>query len=160
MNLYDLVGNYKKVYEMDLDDETWQDTLESIDSAIEQKADGVMYVIRNLEVDVIGLKDEEKRLKSKREVAERKIKRLKQYLQENMEAVGKTKFKTQLFAYNIQNNPASLKLTDEKLIPEKYYTVETSRKYDNKAIKDDLKAGKVINGAELKTSQSLRIRHM
>lgn len=158
MNLYDLVGNYKKVYEMDLDDETWQDTLESIDSAIEQKSDGVMYVIRNLEVDVIGLKDEEKRLKSKREVAERKIKRLKQYLQENMEAVGKTKFKTQLFAYNIQNNPASLKLTDEKLIPEKYYTVETSRKYDNKAIKDDLKAGKVINGAELKTSQSLRIR--
>lgn len=158
MNLYDLVGNYKKVYEMDLDDETWQDTLESIDSAIEQKADGVMYVIRNLEVDVIGLKDEEKRLKSKREVAERKIKRLKQYLQENMEAVGKTKFKTQLFSYNIQNNPASLKLTDEKLIPEKYYTVETSRKYDNKAIKDDLKAGKVINGAELKTSQSLRIR--
>lgn len=158
MNLYDLVGNYKKVYEMDIDDETWQDTLESIDSAIEQKADGVMYVIRNLEVDVIGLKDEEKRLKSKREVAERKIKRLKQYLQENMEAVGKTKFKTQLFAYNIQNNPASLKLTDEKLIPEKYYTVETSRKYDNKAIKDDLKAGKVINGAELKTSQSLRIR--
>ena len=158
MNLYDLVGNYKKVYEMDLDDETWQDTLESIDSAIEQKADGVMYVIRNLEVDVIGLKDEEKRLKSKREVAERKIKRLKQYLQENMEAVGKTKFKTQLFAYNIQNNPASLKLTDEKLIPEKYYTVETSRKYDNKAIKDDLKAGKVINGAELRTSQSLRIR--
>ena len=158
MNLYDLVGNYKKVYEMDLDDETWQDTLESIDSAIEQKADGVMYVIRNLEVDVIGLKDEEKRLKSKREVAERKIKRLKQYLQENMEAVGKTKFKTQLFAYNIQNNPASLKLTDEKLIPQKYYTVETSRKYDNKAIKDDLKAGKVINGAELKTSQSLRIR--
>lgn len=158
MNLYDLVGNYKKVYEMDLDDETWQDTLESIDSAIEQKADGVMYVIRNLEVDVIGLKDEEKRLKGKREVAERKIKRLKQYLQENMEAVGKTKFKTQLFAYNIQNNPASLKLTDEKLIPEKYYTVETSRKYDNKAIKDDLKAGKVINGAELKTSQSLRIR--
>lgn len=158
MNLYDLVGNYKKVYEMDLDDETWQDTLESIDSAIEQKADGVMYVIRNLEVDVIGLKDEEKRLKSKREVAERKIKRLKQYLQENMEAVGKTRFKTQLFAYNIQNNPASLKLTDEKLIPEKYYTVETSRKYDNKAIKDDLKAGKVINGAELKTSQSLRIR--
>src|SRR5699024_8055775 len=144
MKLYDLVGNYKKVYEMDLDDETWQDTLESIDSAIEQKADGERDVIRNLEVDVIGMKDEEKRLKSKREVAERKIKRLKQYLQENMEAVGKTKFKTQLFAYNIQNNPASLKLTDEKLIPEKYYTVETSRKYDNKAIKDDLKAGKVI----------------
>ena len=158
MNLYDLVGNYKKVYEMDLDDETWQDTLESIDSAIEQKADGVMYVIRNLEVDVIGLKDEEARLKKKREVAERKIKRLKQYLQDNMETVGKTKFKTQLFSYNIQNNPASLKLTDEKLIPQKYYTVETSRKYDNKAIKDDLKAGKVINGAELKTSQSLRIR--
>ena len=158
MNLYDLTGNYKKVYEMDLDDETWQDTLESIDSAIEQKADGLMYVIRDLEVDVVGLKDEEARLKKKREVAERKIKRLKQYLQDNMETVGKTKFKTQLFSYNIQNNPASLKLTDEKLIPQKYYTVETSRKYDNKAIKDDLKAGKVINGAELKTSQSRRIR--
>ena len=158
MNLYDLTGNYKKVYEMDLDDETWQDTLESIDSAIEQKADGLMYVIRDLEVDVVGLKGEEARLKKKREVAERKIKRLKQYLQDNMETVGKTKFKTQLFSYNIQNNPASLKLTDEKLIPQKYYTVETSRKYDNKAIKDDLKAGKVINGAELKTSQSLRIR--
>lgn len=158
MNLYDLVGNYKKVYEMDLDDETWQDTLESIDSAIEQKADGIMYVIRDLEVDVIGLKDEEKRLKGKREVAENKIKRLKQYLQDNMESLGKTNFKTSLFSYRIQNNPASLKLTDEQLIPQKYYTVESVRKYDKQAIKDDLKAGQVINGAELKTSQSLRIR--
>ena len=158
MNLYELSDNYKRVYNMDIDDETWRDTLDSIDSEIENKADNITYVIRNLEADALAYKTEEQRFKDKRTSAEKRAKRLKQYLQDNMESLGKTNFKTQLFSYNVQRNAPSLQLTDEQLIPQKYYTVESVRKYDKQAIKDDLKAGQLINGAELKTSQSLRIR--
>ena len=157
-SLYDLSSNWQQVYDMDLDEDTWLDTLDAIHEDVKDKAENSGRLIRSWESDVKALKSEEERLAKKRKAIENRIKSLKGYLQDNMERMGEKKIKTDLFSFNIQNNPASLKLTDEKLIPEKYYTVETSRKYDNKAIKDDLKAGKVINGAELKTSQSLRIR--
>ena len=157
-SLYDLSSNWQQVYDMDLDEDTWLDTLDAIHEGVKDKAENSGRLIRSWESDAKALKSEEERLAKKRKAIEKRIKSLKGYLQDNMERMGEKKIKTDLFSFNIQNNPASLKLTDEKLIPEKYYTVETSRKYDNKAIKDDLKAGKVINGAELKTSQSLRIR--
>ena len=157
-SLYDLSSNWQQVYDMDLDEYTWLDTLDAIHEGVKDKAENSGRLIRSWESDAKALKSEEERLAKKRKAIENRIKSLKGYLQDNMERMGEKKIKTDLFSFNIQNNPASLKLTDEKLIPEKYYTVETSRKYDNKAIKDDLKAGKVINGAELKTSQSLRIR--
>ena len=157
-SLYDLTSNWQQVYDMDLDEDTWLDTLDAISEDVKDKAENSGRLIRSWESDAKALKNEEEHLANKRKAIENRIKSLKGYLQDNMERMGEKKIKTDLFSFNIQNNPASLKLTDEKLIPEKYYTVETSRKYDNKAIKDDLKAGKVINGAELKTSQSLRIR--
>ena len=158
MNLYDLTSNWQHVYEMDLDEDTWLDTLNSIDEEIDIKANNIGFLIQNLTADVEGYKREEKRLADKRRIAENKVKSLKSYLQENMERLDRKKVKTDLFSFNIQRNAPSLKLTDEQLIPQKYYTVESVRKYDKQAIKDDLKAGQVISGAELKTSQSLRIR--
>lgn len=157
MNLYDLGTNYQRVYEMgDIDEEAWTDTLNAINEAIEDKADNIARLIRSLEADAEAYKNEAERLTAKKRVAENKIKSLKVYLQDNMERLDKRKFKTELFNFNIQNNPASAEITSEDNIPEDYYTLE--KKFDKRRMAQDLKAGNQIAGAKLKQTQSLRIK--
>lgn len=158
MNLYDLTGNWQKVYDMDLDEETWFDTLTSIDEAIEDKAENIAKLIRSLDADVEAYNNEIKRLSDRKRVTENKIKSVKAYLQSNMEQLGKEKFKTELFSFGIQNNPASVDITNEQAIPVEFITVETVKKIDKRGLIQALKDGEDISGAELKQSRSLRIR--
>lgn len=158
MNLYDLTGNWQKVYDMDLDEETWFDTLTSIDEAIEDKAENIAKLIRSLDADVEAYNNEIKRLSDRKRVAENKIKSVKAYLQSNMEQLGKEKFKTELFSFGIQNNPASVDITNEQAIPVEFITVETVKKIDKRGLIQALKDGEDISGAALKQSRSLRIR--
>lgn len=158
MNLYDLTESWQKVYDMDLDEETWFDTLTSIDEAIEDKAENIAKLIRSLDSDVEAYGNEIKRLSDRKRVAENKIKSVKAYLQSNMEQLGKEKFKTELFSFGIQNNPAGVDITNEKVIPVEFITVETVKKVDKRELIKALKAGEEITGAELKQTRSLRIR--
>ena len=98
-----------------------KDTLDSINDALEDKADGYVAVIKSLETDNIAIDEEIKRLKQRKTSNENGIKRLKETLQQVMEETGKEKFKTALNSYSIANNPPSLDVTDESLIPKQYY---------------------------------------
>lgn len=157
-SLYELSNNWQQVYDMDLDEDTWLDTLDAINEDINIKVENSGRLYRSWESDAKALKSEEERLAKKRKAIENRMKSLKGYLQDNMERMKKNKIKTDLFSFNIQNNPAGTNIVDEKLIPSKYYETETVKKFDKRAMLDDLKAGQVIAGVELKQSQSLRIR--
>jgi similar to siphovirus gp157 len=142
---------------MDLDPEVMQDTLDSIEDAIENKAENIAKLIQNLNADVASFKAEEERLKGKRQTAERKIEWLKSYLENNMRLTGKTKFKSGMFNFAIQKNPASVNITDERIIPEDFLIPQLP-KIDKTSLKELLKNGVEIPGAELKQTESLRIR--
>lgn len=157
-SLYELSNNWQQVYDMDLDEDTWLDTLDAINEDINIKVENSGRLYRSWESDAKALKSEEERLAKKRKAIENRMKSLKGYLQDNMERMKKNKIKTDLFSFNIQNNPAGTNIVDEKLIPSKYYETETVKKFDKRAMLDDLKVGQVIAGVELKQSQSLRIR--
>lgn len=68
----------------------------------------------------------------------------------------KRKFKTNLFNFKFQKNPASLKVTSEEDIPESFFKIE--RKLDKVSLKKAIKDGQEIVGAELIQTESLRIR--
>ena len=157
MNLYELSQNYLAVQEMDLDEETMRDTLDSIEEAIEDKAENIAKWIRNLEADKKAFEEEEKRFKEKKQAADNRIKSLKQYLEDNMRLTGKTKFKAGFFSFSIQNNPPSVEVFDEALLP-KRFLIEQPPKIDRAGIKELLKAGEEVPGAELKQTEGLRIR--
>lgn len=157
MNLYELSQNYLAVQEMDLEPETLKDTLDSIEEAIEVKAENIAKWIRNLEADKKAFEEEEKRFKEKKQAAENRIKSLKQYLEDNMRLTGKTKFKAGFFSFSIQNNRPSVEVFDEALIP-KQFLIEQPVKIDRAGIAELLKAGEEVPGAELKHSSGLRIR--
>ena len=157
MNLYELSLAFQDVQNMDLDPEVMKDTLDSINDAIESKAENIAKLIRNLESDVSAYKEEEDRLKTKRQSTENKVKWLKTYLEDNMKLTGKTKFKSGMFNFSIQKNPASVNITDEKIIPGEFL-IQQQPKVDKTSIKEILKRGIEVPGAELKQTEGLRIR--
>lgn len=162
--LYELTDEYKMVLEMsedpDVDDQVLADTLEGIEGEIEYKADGYARVIREMEADARALKTEEERLSARRATIENRIKYLKARLQYAMLLVGKPKFKTELFSFNIQKNPAAVIIDTPDLdeIPAEYL-IQQPPKVDKQRIKEDLKAGADLLGiAHLEQTESLRIR--
>lgn len=157
MNLYELSVAFQEVQNMELDTEVMKDTLDSINDAIENKAENIAKLIRNLESDVSAYKEEEDRLKTKRQATENKVKWLKTYLEDNMKLTGKTKFKSGMFNFSIQKNPASVNITDERIIPEEFL-IQQPPKVDKTSLKEALKNGIEIPGAELKQTEGLRIR--
>lgn len=159
MNLYELTDSYLKVLELiEAGEENLDDTLESINDTIEVKAENYAKIIRNLEGNVNMLKAEIERLNSRKKSIEGNVDRLKENLKQSMILTGKEKIKTGLFNITVANNPVALNVFDESKIPENFFTYETIKKMDKSAIKDLLKAGQVIEGAELTQGKGLRIK--
>lgn len=159
-SLFDLSTDYQQLYDLiaeQEDEQILKDTLASINDAIEDKADGYVAVIKTLEGDNKAIDEEIKRLRQRKNSNQNGVKRLKESLQEVMEQTGKEKFKTALNSYSIANNPPSLDITDESLIPKQYY-IEQQPKLDKKELLKVVKDGLEIKGVELKQSRSLRVR--
>ncbi|HEM3441761.1 siphovirus Gp157 family protein [Streptococcus suis] len=157
-SIYELTGIFKQIAEMEgIDEETKLDTLESIDwtEQFEEKVENTVKVIKNKEADVDQLKEEIDRLTKRKKSIENDITRLKTGLQGAFEITGHEKVKTLLFTVSLANNQPSV-VVDEDLLPKKYF-IQTL-KPDKTAIKELLKAGKKVKGAELQESRSLRIR--
>ena len=92
MNLYELTGKYKELQMLaEEGQEGLDDTLESIDDAIEDKLKQYAKVIKNLESDVEAIKTEKKRLSDKQKVLENSISRLKDNAESSLKATGKSK---------------------------------------------------------------------
>lgn len=107
-SLYELTTDFLKVQDMIYDDnysaEAIQTTLECIDYEIEQKADNYAKLIKNINVDIEGLKKEIERLQSKKQALENKQKFLKDNLKMSMITLGKNKIKTNLFSFSIHKS--------------------------------------------------------
>ena len=164
MTLYELTEDYMNLLELaedpDIDEQAFTDTLEGIEGALEDKAEGYAKVIRTLEGDAAACDAESKRLRNKKQTIENNIKRMKAALQYSMQATGKTKFKTALFSFGIQKNPAAVVMDEAYIenIPERFL-VRKDPEINRKAIKDAINAGEDIGGiAHLESTESLRIR--
>lgn len=159
--LYELSATYEELmdylYDEEWDPEKLIDTLDGIEGEIEEKAENYAKIMKQMDLDIAGCKAEEARLATKRKSLENREERLKNALYEAMKAVGKPKFKTALFSFNIQKNPASLVIDKPDEIPEEFL-IPQAPKVDNVKIKDVLKTGEVLPYAHLVQGESLRIR--
>lgn len=156
MKLYELTGAFNQVADMleyDSENAAIIDTLESIDLAIEEKADGYAKLIRNQEASSKAFDEEIKWMRERKQAIDNNIKRMKLSLENAMVEIGKTKFKTDLFSFNIQKNQPSVVIIDETLVPDKFKKITID--FDKNAIK---KAEEDVPGVEIKQSESLRIR--
>lgn len=157
--LYALSQSYAQLLDMadQLDQEVFLDTLSAISEALEDKVEHTAKFIRCLESDMEALKAEEKRLADKRKVLENKVSSIKEYLQNEMEFAGLDKVKRATVTVSIQQNPPSVLVMDESLIPSKYM-VPVPPKLDKKAVIQDLKEGEEVPGCEIQQTRSIRIK--
>ncbi len=162
--LYELSEQYQILQEMaydpEVDEETLKDTMEGLWGEIEGKADGYARIIFSMKADIEILKKEEERLRLRRKSLENRSELLKNNLEANMRYIGKTKFRTALFSFNIQKNGGLQPLVIDGLIediPGKYLIAQEPVP-DNKAIRELLK-DKQVEWAHLEPQgESLRIR--
>ena len=140
--LYELVHEYeemeRQLTEVGLADvpEEILEEAQKVDFDFETKAENYAKMIRNLEADVYALKEEEERLKARRQTIEHNIGWLKLTLKEAMKATGKEKFTKGVFNFSIRKNggkqPVVLDV-DERELPDEL--VKITRKADNDAIR-------------------------
>ena len=154
--LYELTGQFLDVYNLELDEETKLDTLDSIDWEIEYetKVENYIKVMKNLEADVEARKNEIKRLMELNKADEKKKEHLKDTLSASMSLTGHERVDTPLFKVSFKKSQAVE--VDEAVLPE-YYKVATW-KADKKRLKEDLKKGLEIIGASLVEHKNLSIR--
>ena len=156
--LYELSEKYKGLLEVadQVDQEVFESTLESLDDAIEDKAESYAIIDKELEAQEDKFAKEIKRLQERKKAISNNRKRLKEDLLNGMKLTGKERFKTELFSFWIQKNPARLVIKDEKLIPKKYY-VKQADKLDTVSLKKDA-TNEEVSGVTIEQSEGVRFR--
>ena len=166
MTLYDITGEYLRLYEMadEMDvfefEEAFVDAMESLDGEFEAKAEGYGMIIKSLEADVEVIKAEERRLADRKRVITNNVTTMKKRLQDAMVLANKPKFKTALFSFSVQKNPKKVVMdeTDIGRIPLEYLSIQMPV-INKGAIKDALTEGVDLSGiAHFEQDESLRIR--
>lgn len=162
--LYQLSNNYLQALdfmtdpEFDLPLEAVNDTLEALSGELEDKAVNVAKFLRNMEALAEAIKSAEADMTKRRKTLESRVQWLKGYLKSSMENTGITKIECPYFKLSIQTNPAAVNVLDEAAIPPQFKEAVTTWKIDKTAIKEALKNGQAVAGAELTAGTRLVIK--
>lgn len=121
----------------------------------EIKADGYIESISRYKALAEAADVRIKEMQRIKKTSENIEKRLKERLLQAMVVMDVDKIELGLRKLSIRNTTA-VNITDEAHIPAEYIIIE--QKYDKTRIKDALKSGDVIPGAELVTNKTIQIR--
>lgn len=165
MKLYELTDEYNALWDALNDPEADWDAAESALLAIEGEFSGKIEscakIVRSMEAEAKGAKEEAERLAARAKALENKSKGLKKYMLSEMMASGREKIRTDIFTIAAQKSPISLIIhpENEKFIPEKYWVeIPATKQLDKTIIKDALLGGEAVPGCELHQGYHLRIR--
>ena len=131
------------------------EALAQLSEDFETKIENIYKVILDYQGSINMLKEEENRLKARRESMQNAVERLKAYTAREMEAIGQKKVKTVFCTARLQMNPPKLVVLNDEKIPIKFYVPQPG-KLDKTAVRDYLKAGHTIEGVVLSQTESLR----
>ena len=164
LSLYNITNKFvdlmDKASEGELTEEEYNELGQELAIQLQQKGSNIIGYTKNIELTINAMKEEEKRISENRKSLENKLERFKQYVKENMERLGITKMDTELGTLSIQNSPkATVEITDEDKIPDKYKNIVQEIKIDKTAIAKDVKeTGNAIPGTNVIINTYLRIR--
>lgn len=160
LSLYQITSSFPKLIEEEMSEEDKKEVEKELTELLQQKSQNLIGYIRNIELTIEAMKNEEKRISEQRKILESRLTKFKEYVKECMEQNGFTKIETQLGALSIAKNPISVEIYDEAQIPDEYKTKVIEIKVDKTAIKKALKeTGEIIPGTRIIDNKtSLRIK--
>ena len=156
-NLYELTAQLEN-FELEVDEETGEitnlDELDALQMERDEKIENIALWIKNLTADAAAIKAEAQNLTKRQKAAENKAQRLKDYLAMNLAG---QKFKTPKVSISYRTVEA-VEITNEDALPEEFMTVKTIWAPNKVYIRDELKAGGEVEGAELVKRTSIQIK--
>ena len=165
MKLYELSDSYRLInrrIEETEGDETGEDivlkaALDSIEDAIEVKAQAIVIMAKEWEAEAEALKEEQDRLAKRRKTLENRADGIRKYLLSQLVSAKLTKLKTKLFTMTVNPAKDSVVVDDIELLPPEF--VRTKKEAEKAAIKKALEEGQGLKGVHLETGQpSLTVR--
>ena len=162
-HLYELTGErlalMNKLDSMDFDAETIADTLEGESGELQLKIESYGYVIRNRYALVESMDAEIERMQKRADAERKRVKAIEDWLLQNMVACKISKIECAAFTIAVQNNPPSVVVNDESLIPaELWKTPEPKPPVpapDKRRILEALKHGDIVPGCSMEQKQRL-----
>jgi Siphovirus Gp157 len=164
-SLYELTQEFLEIRaqleDLDIDEETFQDTLDSYSGDIQDKADNVMKYIKELEARAKARKEEAKRLNGLASSDLKKAENLKKYLTGNLIAAGFKRgnpLETTTFKFSFRKGTETVEVNEERL-PEEYFVPQPPKPMGKTDLKNLVKEGKEIPGVSIiQNPDSLQVK--
>lgn len=153
MNVFELNTAIKQVQEMDIDSETLADALESLELPRNEKLDNVASWIEENKMKIEWLKGKRKQLSDVETQLKKQTDRLQDFLTQAIDDSGKKEIQTENHLLKPRNYRDSVIVEATKDLPIDYVIRKEVIQPDKKLLYKDLKAGKEISGAHLKSNR-------
>lgn len=166
MKLYELASEYEAFLSAidngDIPEEAIADTLESIETEIDIKADNIACLLKGLDAEIEAIKAEEVRLAKRQKVKENARNRICEYLSTTLLAMGKTEIET-------ARNRISFRKSEKTLIADKNAFIEWASANNDTlltygkptisltAVKEAILGGAELPGASIEVCQNIQI---
>ena len=162
MNIYQIQNEYQllinSIIENDGEITPEQELALTINKdQLQSKSESYAYVIKQMdaECDIIDL--EIKRLQQAKKVRENTVERLKATLSNAMQLFEVDEIKTPLIKLNFRKSE-SVVVYDTNSLPQMYKIIKVTETPDKAKIKEAIKQGETVIGAELVINQNLQIK--
>jgi hypothetical protein len=133
--------------------------IDTVQLSFQEKAVAVAHHILNLKADSIAIGNEIERLQALESRAKKSEEWFKRYIQSAMESTQTDKIETPTLKLTIQNNPPSVVVDDESLLPDTYRRIIPAHcEVDKKKIAQTWKDGLGVVGTHIEQKKSLRIK--
>jgi seryl-tRNA synthetase len=157
MKLYELTQTYQTILDLDIDQESLETALESLNDTLEEKANSIGKVISQLNAESAAYKTEIDRLNAKKKQSESKVESLKEYLDFAFKSMNVSKLETPLYKFSYRKSE-SVFIDNLEEIQEQYKRTEVVISVDKTSIKSAIKAGLEVKGAHIEEKQNLQIK--
>ncbi len=164
MKLYEIANEYEVLLDQTFNDETGEVNenalveLNQIKESIEQKSIALASYIKNIEAERKAIEEARESMDKREKYLKNKVSYLTDYLHFNMEKCEITEIKCPYFQIKLKKCPLSVNVLDENIVPNEYKNEKLTITLNKIKIKEELLAGVVINGVELKQNTRIEIR--
>lgn len=155
IQLYKLTERYQTIENM-LDDEyitreSIEETIANIKEQIEDKVESIGKLVLTLKASISSIQTEEERLAKRKQAMTNHMEWLKLYLLNEMTATNTLKVKRDVITVSVSDNPPSVEIVDEELIPDIFRKViPETWQVDKRAIIEHFKqTGEIVSGADI-----------
>lgn len=154
MNIYEINKEIMDCIDLETGEIIDFEKLQELKIERNTKIENVALWIKNLIAESEAIKEEMKSLSERKERKDKKVEQLKEFLSSVLE---NQKFETARVAISYRKS-SSLNIIDEAKINKQYIKEVTTTSIDKMAIKEAIKLGQAVEGAEIVEKQNIQIK--